>query len=207
MFLLFFALASLGTGIFTTYVGDGKSRFIGVMLIAISTLVFLILGVLLMDDVSDTSIDPEVFVGALVSVVGTLAGIGIALGLVLAPMLLKRKETIDEIDSLAKVEDISALEEIPETEGTKKAEDPGVGPEDKEPDQKTKSESTKEAPGDESGLPLREEEKVPEPGSSDGIVSQVEAMKQEDEPSDLAKDDPPKDAESKESRGPQEGGA
>ena len=100
MFLLFLGLVSLGMGGFTTYFGAGKSRVIGLILLALGAVFLAILYVLVADEDLSLHIDGCVTTGAFLSVLAAAVGLGVAVGIVIIPMMLGSKETIDEIESL-----------------------------------------------------------------------------------------------------------
>ena len=93
MLTLVFAIASIVTGIFTSYFGSGKSRAVGGILIVIGLIVFIIFlyGANLLSGFLGTPESILDFQGAIVqgvvSIVGALIGAGIALGIFLLAIM------------------------------------------------------------------------------------------------------------------------
>jgi len=153
MFLLFFGLVSLGMGGFTTFFGAGKSRVIGLILLALGAVFLAILYVLVADD----KIMGDTTTGAFLSVLAAVVGLGVAVGIVIIPMMLSSKETIDEIESLTQ----KAMEE----------EDKAVGEADKREEEKVSS-----------FAPPEVAEKAEEPAEEEKEGSEGPAEEQSEEP-------------------------
>jgi len=108
MFLLFFGLVSLAMGAFTTSFGAGKSRVIGALLLVLGIVVFILLYWLV---AMEETIEGDLVGKSFLAVLAAAFGLAIAVLIVIAPMMLGSKETIDEIESLTDIESDSRLEE------------------------------------------------------------------------------------------------
>lgn len=111
MFLLFLGLATLFTGLFTTYFGAGKSRVIGILLMVIGLLVFSLLYWL---TTVEEVIESHVISAGIVAVVASVIALGVSIGIILIPMMFGEKEVIEDIESLA--QEAVSEEEKPPTE-------------------------------------------------------------------------------------------
>ncbi len=119
MLLVGIGVALLGTGMFTSYFGAGKSQKIGYVLLSSGVVILAAVYVLTFDAVEgvENMFDSSMFMEGLVSGISALAGMMIGMFVIL--FVLMKVDTVDDLEDL----DLEDLEDLDLDEELKKLEE------------------------------------------------------------------------------------
>lgn len=176
MFVLFFGIMALLTGLFTAYFGAGKSRAIGAILTVIGIVLVLILFLLTDNDTWDGEFVKKGFIYLLGTVIGAVIGICLLIGMMMLPERSKKEEPMFDVEKDAEV-----IEEEPTAKEETEVEDKEVKEEETEVKEEEKIEEEAEEKEPEEAEEVEEKE---ESKKEPTIAEEIEERKEDDEKSE-----------------------